>query len=163
MNNELMIDWLKTVWLRRPGALRKLPSILVMDAFKGHLTDDVKNLLRENKSTLVTIPGGMTSQLQPLDVCINKPFKDRVRKLYTDWLTAEDREVTPTGRIKRANASQLATWVSVAWKSIPQELISKSFRKCCISNSLDGSEDDALWSDSEKEESCSEASEGESE
>jgi len=35
--------------------------------------------------------------------------------------------------------------VSAAWKAIPESIINRSFKKCCISNSLDGSEDDILW------------------
>jgi len=34
--------------------------------------------------------------------------------------------------------------VSAAWKAIPESIIVK---KCCISNALDGSEDDILWGD----------------
>ena len=38
-------------------------------------------------------------------------------------------------------------WVSAAWKAIPESIIVRSFKKCCISNALDGSEDDNLWGD----------------
>jgi hypothetical protein len=51
--------------------------VLVLDAFKGHLTEKVITVA----STLlnmdvVIIPGGMTSQLQVLDVVVNKPLKN---------------------------------------------------------------------------------------
>jgi len=36
-------------------------------------------------------------------------------------------------------------WVSAAWKAIPESIIVGSFKKCCISNALDGSEDGILW------------------
>jgi hypothetical protein len=38
-------------------------------------------------------------------------------------------------------------WVSAAWKAIPESIIVRSFKKCCISNALDESEDDILWED----------------
>ena len=38
-------------------------------------------------------------------------------------------------------------WVSAAWKAIPESIIVRSFKKCYISNALDGSEDDILWED----------------
>ena len=37
--------------------------------------------------------------------------------------------------------------MSAAWKAIPESIIVTSFKKCCISNALDGSEDDILWED----------------
>jgi hypothetical protein len=38
-------------------------------------------------------------------------------------------------------------WVSAAWKAIPESIIVRSFKTRCISNALDGSEDDILWED----------------
>jgi len=37
--------------------------------------------------------------------------------------------------------------VSAAWKAIPESIIIKSFKKFCISNALDRSNDDILWED----------------
>ena len=37
--------------------------------------------------------------------------------------------------------------MSAAWKANPESIIIRSFKKCCISNALDGSEDDILWED----------------
>ena len=82
MMEELILEWLKIVWGRRPRAFLNQPSMLVLDAFKGHLSDSMKNQLCKMKTELVVIPGGMTSVLQPMDVSINKPFKDRLRQQY---------------------------------------------------------------------------------
>ena len=37
--------------------------------------------------------------------------------------------------------------MSAEWEAIPESIIIRSFKKCCISNALDGSEDDILWDD----------------
>jgi hypothetical protein len=37
--------------------------------------------------------------------------------------------------------------VSAAWKAIPESIIVRSCKKCCISDALDRSEDDILWED----------------
>jgi hypothetical protein len=87
----------------------------------------------------------MTSVLQPMDVSINKSFKDRVRQQYLTWIADPARELTETGKNKRAAPSEVARWVLAAWKAIPESIIVKSLKKCCISNALDGSEDDILW------------------
>ena len=57
-----------------------------LDAFKGHLTDSVKNQLRKINTELV-MPGEITSVLQPMDVSINKPFTDRLRQQYLTWIS----------------------------------------------------------------------------
>jgi hypothetical protein len=78
ITEELMVKWLKEVWHRRPGSLLKKRGMLVLDAFKGHLTEKVKTVASNLLNTdLVIIPGDMTSQLQVLDVVVNKAFKDR--------------------------------------------------------------------------------------
>lgn len=95
MTSDMMGDWQKVVWERRPGALRNPRSMLVLDAFRGHTTDSVKNRLQQHNCDLVVIPGGMTSVLQPLDVSINKPFKQYAREEYEKWLE------TPTSNTSR--------------------------------------------------------------
>ena len=39
---------------------------------------------------------------------------------------------------------EVARWVLAEWKAILESIIVRSFKKCCISNALDGSEDDTL-------------------
>ncbi len=41
------------------------------DSFMAHITDEVHAALRNNKTDIVVIPGGLTSICQPLDVGIN--------------------------------------------------------------------------------------------
>jgi len=86
MTEELMLEWLQIVWGRRPRAFLNQPSMLVLDAFKGHLTDSVKNQFRKMKTELLVNPYGITSVLQPTDVSINKPSKDRMRQQYLTWI-----------------------------------------------------------------------------
>jgi hypothetical protein len=62
-------------------AREKLTVLMYLDSFRGHLVDAVKHRFEEKNTNLAIIPGGLTSKLQPLDVCINKPFKSKVRKV----------------------------------------------------------------------------------
>ena len=63
------------MWSKHPGGLLKKPSLLVYDQFKAHVTESTKWLATKLKTHLAVIPGGLTSQLQPLDVSVNKLFK----------------------------------------------------------------------------------------
>ena len=149
MDEDGVLLWLNKAWGQRSGALMKQPSLLVWDQFRAHLTDRVKNHLKRNKTVQAVIPGGLTGILQPLDVCLNKPFKANMRKLWAEWMCEGKPEVTAKGNLKRAPLSTVVEWVKEAWEAIPEKMIKKSFLKCCISNKMDGSEDDVLWNDTE--------------
>ena len=43
-------------------------------------TPDVKRLLKYCKTSLANVPGGRTHYVQVLDVSVNKPFKEDVRR-----------------------------------------------------------------------------------
>jgi hypothetical protein len=55
--------------------------MLVLDAFKRHLTQEVKGEMRKVHTDLIVISGGMTSQLQVLNMVVSKPFKDQLHQL----------------------------------------------------------------------------------
>ena len=122
-------------------------SLLVWDMFRAHLCDSVKRKLSRKNCRQAVIPGGCTSVLQPLDVCLNKPFKTNMRKRWNEWMINGDKEFTPSGNMKRPSIPLILSWIRDAWHDIPSQMIVKSFKKCCISNAMDGSEDDALYSD----------------
>ena len=65
MNEELTMDWVKRVW----GSLNFGHRLLVWDAYKCHITADVRSYVDKQTNTDVSvIPGGLTSHLQPADV-----------------------------------------------------------------------------------------------
>lgn len=76
MESRLVVDWLKVVWVRRPGGLRRRRYMLVLDAFHGHVTDEVKKQVKELNGDLVIIPGGMTAAGQ----CVLSHFIGRLKR-----------------------------------------------------------------------------------
>ena len=51
--------------------------------------------------------------------------------------------------MKRPLISNVCEWVKNSWQWVKSETIVKSFKKCGISNVLDGSEDDILYEESD--------------
>ena len=143
--------WIEKVWGSRSGGLLK-KSLLVWDSFSGHLVDSVKDILsKEHATSLAVIPGGLTSVIQPLDVCLNKPFKDRLREKWSLWMLEGEKSFTPAGNMRAAPLDIICKWVLDSWNDWDVEMIQDSFKKCGISNALDGTEDDILWDDKEVE------------
>jgi hypothetical protein len=101
MTSELMKNWIKAVWNRRPGFLLNTHGMLVPDAFNGHLTHEVKGEIRKANSNLVMIPGDIMLQLKMLDVVINKPFKNSVQQLYSDWFLGDNHVLTLNEILKK--------------------------------------------------------------
>ena len=75
------------------------PMLMVYDSFRGHLEESVKEKFKEYNYDLAVIPGGLTSICQPLDVAINKPFKDNLRKEWHLWMASSDASQTAGGNL----------------------------------------------------------------
>jgi hypothetical protein len=83
MDQALVVDWINRLWQKCLGAVLNLRSMLILDSFHGHTTEEVKKILKSRNTDQVIIPGGLTMMLQPLDVCINWPFKATLKEQYT--------------------------------------------------------------------------------
>src|SRR5881227_1075316 len=92
MDTSLMqryVDYLNDA--RVKNGTREDLAMLVYDSFRGHLEDSIKKRFRESNVYLAVIPGGLTSKCQPLDVSINKPFKEGVAFLDGRWWCQRNR------------------------------------------------------------------------
>ena len=128
------IDYLND--LRVKNKIRGDSSMLVYDSFRGHLEKLIKEKFRESGIHLAVIPGGLTSVCQPLDVLINKPFKDNLRKEWHEWMASGGAGETAAGNLHRTSFSNVCLWVKRAQEGISTEVIIESFKKCKLSNDL---------------------------
>src|SRR5688572_26518110 len=87
MDTNLMIKYIDYFNdLRVKNEIRGDSSMLVYDSFRGHLEKSVKEKFHESGIHLAVIPGGLTSVCQPLDISVNKPFKDNLYKEWHIWM-----------------------------------------------------------------------------
>ena len=63
----------------------KEPALLIMDVFRGQMTEDVLNVLKVNNILLVRVPANMTHHFQPLDVTVIGTFHALMRKRFSEW------------------------------------------------------------------------------
>ena len=60
-------------------------ALVIYDVFKGQMTEAEFSLLEENNIIAVTIPPNCTDRLQPLDMSVNKPVKEILRRQFQLW------------------------------------------------------------------------------
>ena len=141
--------------------LRK-KKLACVGLFQAHLAELVKRVLLQTNTVSAVIHGRLTSVLQPLDVCLNKPFKDRMQDRWMTWMVKREKSLTPMGNVKAPSLTTVTFWVLEAWCGLPEEMVAR-FKKCGISNSIDGTEDDILWEEDTRQEQESEDDESEDE
>ena len=90
------------------------------------------------------------SQRLPDDlVSLNKPFKDRLREKWMTWIMSGEKTFTPGGQLRAASLVTVCQWVKESWQELSKEMVERSFKKCGISNALEGTEDDLVWEEEE--------------
>lgn len=117
MDEKLMVVYLQKVWkpyvnqVAEAVGLTDTSSLLVMDSFRAHTTDSVKGVLEEMNAKSPIIPGGCTSKVQPLDVCVNKPFKQLLKASWAQYLKQAVTSKPDGGKVKTATRQEVTDWI----------------------------------------------------
>lgn len=69
-----------------------VPKMLLMDRLRAHWVSAVKEKVDELGFQTEKVPAGMTFLCQPIDVGIAKPFKDAMKKRWTNYMLAQHEE-----------------------------------------------------------------------
>lgn len=146
MDDDLMQTWVEEIWLNHVRAESKKlgfdNSLLTFDAFAAHLTESVKNQLLKEECDTLAIPAGCTSKCQPMDVCLNRPFKAVLRKCWVKYISDTIEEFPsstedPNFKIPSPTRQDMVDWVDTAFQSLASNptLIRNSFHVCGITSS----------------------------
>ena len=95
-NGETSIRFVKniilpyiSVTLKDLGLSEEHMALVIFDTFKGHKGDEMESLLLENNILSVIVPSNCTDLLQPLDLSVNKPLKDHLRRSFQSWYSEQ--------------------------------------------------------------------------
>ena len=87
MDETLMLSWVdKVLKLYIQSAPAGIHPIIILDQYQCHMMESVVNKIQDLGCAAEHIPGGCTGLAQPVDVGIEKPFKNRVRRHWEDWM-----------------------------------------------------------------------------
>jgi len=76
---------------------------------------------------VIHIAGGCTGLIQPLDVCINRSFKARCRRMWEEWLVDL---LDTTNKVRDATREEVSKWAAaVFWELVGSRILQNSWRK----------------------------------
>lgn len=118
------------------------PALAIFDCFRGQTTPNILSLLEKNNIVVVQVPANCTDKLQPMDISINKPVKDEMKKRFQSWYAAEVQKQlkeVPLGEVKvdvaaAAIKTKSANWIISAWQALEgrPEVAINGFKKAGI-------------------------------
>ena len=115
----------------------KWKTLLVLDNATTHNTNKVKEKIKECETYASMIPSGLTWKLHPLDIIINRVFKENLRNKYVSYCIENNNL-----KVAKSTIIELVDEIWYSDSIIANEMIFNSFKFSGISSSLDGSEDD---------------------
>ena len=164
-NESTMLEYIDSIIIPYVESQRKIlgdkPAVVIMDNFKGQITRSINEFLELYNIHVVLFPANTTDLLQPMDLSINKPAKDYLKRCFEDWYCSqitdqlqvleddEDIELSPVdfrlSVLKELGAKWLVDTVNYI-RDNPQFVVN-GFVKAGILGALDGDfeeqEDDA--------------------
>ncbi len=104
-----------------------IQPVILLDSYCCHVMASVINKIAELGFEVIHIPGGCTALCQPLDIGVNKPFKQRIRHLWEEWMMEMlDRD----GVIREATHKEVAEWTaSVYWNIVGSKILKDTWWK----------------------------------
>ena len=124
------------------------PALAIFDSFKGQTTPDIISILQSHNIIAVQVPANCTDKLQPLDVSLNKPVKDEMKKRFQMWYSEQVQkqlqEGVPINEVKVEMPASVmknlsANWMMSTWEALKSrsELAVNGFQKAGISSAID--------------------------
>jgi DDE superfamily endonuclease len=126
MDEAVMLLWVERVL--KPyvlGAPEHIVPLLFLDSYRCHMMSSVVNKIQELGVEVEHIPGGCTGLCQPVDVGVNKPFKDRIRGQWESWMVQEGLANGTTSPPSRQDVSR---WTVVAMETLTVGIIRNAWR-----------------------------------
>ena len=133
---NVVLEYMKKIKERING-----PCCLIMDTYKAHLTQAVREKAKELEIELLFVPPGCTDSAQPLDIKVFGVLKSYARMLWRKY-----HHIHPEERISHAI---LAKQIIEAWKMVGHNVIKSAWSSMELESFLDEEEEENTLDDEE--------------
>ena len=126
------------------------PSLLIMDVFRGQMTEEVLEKLKCNNIFLVRVPANMTHIFQPLDLIVNGHFKQYMKEKFSTWYSEQISLALENGEkleninisfkitvLKPLHAKWLVEFYNHNTSGEKREIITRGFERAGITHALE--------------------------
>ncbi|KAI2509922.1 Pogo transposable element with KRAB domain [Fragilaria crotonensis] len=126
MDEEVMMMWVsKVLQPYIATAPEGIVPILFLDSYRCHMMASVVARIQDLGVEVEHIPGGCTPLCQPVDIGVNKPFKDRIRRQWEAWMINEG---TLSGTTSPPSRADIVQWTLNAANDLTQNIVFNSWR-----------------------------------
>ena len=123
MGEDAMIVWVDQVL--RPHIESAPPGVLpiiFLDSYHCHMMASVVCKIQDLGVEVEHIPGGCTALCQPVDIGINKPFKNRLRNQWEGWMIKEG---LANGTASPPTREDIVRWTPYAVANLSSQIVNK--------------------------------------
>ena len=128
-DNNLFIEWINEIFIKYQNSLQD-KVLLIIDKDTSHVSSESSDYFKKNNIGFSLIPPGTASLLQPLDLSVNKIFKDHIRLLFEQNRLLYD-NINPRIKLNTWRIDVL-TYINKVWNDesyIRKETIVNGFKK----------------------------------
>ena len=147
-------------WRRKIDNIKSLPKTKCADRGRKcqwpELEKKVVEWVEENRKSglavtrnLIRLHAKKTAQQMNIDnFLVSSGWCTRFMKRNKLVMMSGEKTFTPGGQLRAASLVTVCQFKE-SWQELSKEMVERSFKKCGISNALDGTEDDLVWEEEE--------------
>lgn len=132
--SDIFCYWIREVFLPYEKFVCD-KCILIIDSATYHKSNESIDILNKYNINYIFIPPGMTPELQPLDISVNKIFKDNIKLRFEEQRICYDK-LNPKVKLTTARLN-LIDYIYNIWKNdniISRDIIINGFKHACLIN-----------------------------
>ena len=107
--SDIFKFWLKEIYIKYQLSTKK-KCLLIYDQAPSHKNDEIIAYMNNNNLNYLFIPAGLTSKLQPLDISVNKVFKNSYKKKYTEYVVTQSENFF--NGVKKPSREDILNWIN---------------------------------------------------